>query len=88
MRGPDGKMWYSDFGELIVGSLDPKTGEVKDYPLPVMKEGWPKGTLALSLDSKGNFWIAGMYQVEWYAASASSSLRASRYWRSARQRLE
>jgi streptogramin lyase len=66
MRGPDGKMWYSDFGELFVGSLDPKTGEVKDYPLPVMKEGWPKGTLALSLDSKGNFSIAGMYQAGVY----------------------
>jgi streptogramin lyase len=66
MRGPDGNMWYSDFGALFVGSLDPKTGEVKDYALPVMKPEEPKGTLALSLDNKGNFWIAGMYQAGVY----------------------
>ena len=28
---PDGHAWYSDFGNQIVGELDPKTGKVQDY---------------------------------------------------------
>src|SRR4051794_33520736 len=66
MLGPDGNIWYSDFGALFIGSLDPKTGKVTDFPLPVMKPEEPKGTLALSLDKQGNFWIAGMYQAGVY----------------------
>jgi streptogramin lyase len=66
MLGPDGNFWYSDFGALFVGTLDPKTGKVVDYPLPVMKPEEPKGSLALSLDKQGNFWIAAMYQAGVY----------------------
>jgi virginiamycin B lyase len=66
MLGPDGNIWYSDFGALFIGQLDPKTGKVTDFPLPVMKPEEPKGTLALSLDKQGNFWIAGMYQAGVY----------------------
>jgi streptogramin lyase len=62
----DGNAWYSDFGALFVGMLDPKTGKSVDYPLPVMKPEEPKGSLALSLDKQGNFWIAGMYQAGIY----------------------
>ena len=36
---PDGHAWYSDFGNQMVGELDPKTGKVTDYPLPLLRRG-------------------------------------------------
>jgi streptogramin lyase len=59
---PDGHAWYSDFGSLFVGELDPKTGKVTDYALPVIRPEQPKGTLDLELDPSGNLWISMMYQ--------------------------
>jgi streptogramin lyase len=59
----DGKAWYSDFGSLFIGELDPKTGKVTDYPLPVVRAEQPKGTLDLELDPEGNIWVAMMYQA-------------------------
>jgi streptogramin lyase len=59
---PDGHAWYSDFGSLFVGELDPRTGKVTDYALPVVREEQPKGTLDLELDPSGNLWISMMYQ--------------------------
>jgi streptogramin lyase len=60
---PDGHVWYSDFGAQFVGELDPKTGKVTDYPVPVLKAEQPKGSLDLELDPKGNLWLAMMYQA-------------------------
>jgi virginiamycin B lyase len=59
----DGHPWYSDFGSLFVGELDPKTGKVTDYPLPVVRPEQPKGTLDLQFDPAGNVWVAMMYQA-------------------------
>ena len=58
----DGIVWFTHFGELFLGSLDPKTGKVSEYPLPVIKPGYPIGTLDLETDQAGNLWIAMMYQ--------------------------
>ena len=58
----DGKAWYSDFGSQFMGVLDPKTGKVIDYDIPVVRPEQPKGTLDLQLDRDGNLWIAMMYQ--------------------------
>src|SRR5216684_1445678 len=33
---PDGHAWYSDFGNQMVGELDPKTGQVTDHPLSLL----------------------------------------------------
>jgi virginiamycin B lyase len=57
-----GMVWFTHFGEQFLGKLDPKTGAVSEYPLPVIKEGWPVGTLDLETDKAGNLWIAMMYQ--------------------------
>lgn len=57
-----GHIYYSDFGSQILGELDPATGQVTDYPLPVLKPAEPKGTLALQADKAGNVWTALMYQ--------------------------
>jgi virginiamycin B lyase len=59
---PDGHAWYSDFGNEMVGELDPKTGKVTDYPLSLLKADEPKGSLGLELDPDGNLWVGMSYQ--------------------------
>jgi streptogramin lyase len=58
----EGMVWFTHFGEQFLGKLDPKTGKVAEYPLPVIKPGYPVGTLDLETDKAGNLWIAMMYQ--------------------------
>jgi virginiamycin B lyase len=57
-----GIAWYSDFADQLVGKLDPKTGETTEYPIPVLKPGFPTGSLELQLDKDENPWLAMMYQ--------------------------
>jgi streptogramin lyase len=57
-----GMAWYSDFGEQFIGKVDPKTGKVTEYPIPVLKKGFPTGTLDLQLDKEENLWVSLMYQ--------------------------
>jgi virginiamycin B lyase len=58
----DGTVWYSDFGEMFIGKLNPKTGTVTEYPIPQIKPGFPTGTLDLEPDQDGNLWVGLMYQ--------------------------
>jgi virginiamycin B lyase len=58
----EGGVWYSDFGQMFLGRMDPKTGKVTQYPIPVVKPGWSEGTLDLELDRDGNPWVGVMYQ--------------------------
>jgi streptogramin lyase len=60
---PDGQAWYCDFGAQMVGELNPKTGEVKDYQLPIYRPEQPKGSLDLELDPDGNLWVGMSYQA-------------------------
>ncbi len=57
-----GHVWYSNFVENDLGELDPKTGETRDYPIPVLKPGSPTGSLDLEADADGNLWLAMMFQ--------------------------
>jgi virginiamycin B lyase len=59
----DGIAWYSSFGEQNLGRLDPKTGAVKEYPIPEHKPGYPTGLLGLRDDKAGNLWLGNMYQA-------------------------
>jgi streptogramin lyase len=59
----DGIAWYSSFGEQFVGRLDPKSGEVKEYAIPVHKPDFPKGSLGLRIDRDGYLWLGNMYQA-------------------------
>lgn len=59
---PDGKIWYSDFGSEYLGSLDPKTGKVTQYPYPQFKPGYIGGALELDADPDGYLWLANMFQ--------------------------
>jgi virginiamycin B lyase len=54
----DGIVWYRDFATEIIGSLDPKTGKVVDYPLPGVKEGYAQGEPDMEMDKYGNLWTA------------------------------
>ncbi|HEY2134806.1 MAG TPA: carboxypeptidase regulatory-like domain-containing protein [Xanthobacteraceae bacterium] len=58
----DGIAWFSSFGEQNLGRFDPKTGELKEFPLPKLKEGAPTGLLDLERDRDGNLWLANMFQ--------------------------
>ena len=58
----DGMAWYSNFGEQKFGRLDPKTGKVTEFAVPVLKRGWPTGMLGLRDDKDGNLWFGLMYQ--------------------------
>jgi streptogramin lyase len=58
----DGMIWYNDFGSHVLGMLDPKTGKVVEYPMPITKPGAPLGSLDLVMDKQGNIWMGTMYQ--------------------------
>jgi virginiamycin B lyase len=63
MGDPDGGIYFTYFGDPALGRLDPKTGEVKSYPIPILKETAAKGALSLYHDHDGNFWVSLMYQA-------------------------
>ena len=46
-----GAVWYSNFGEQFLGKLDPKTGNVTEYPMPDPKAKDPH---SLAFDQNGN----------------------------------
>jgi len=51
-----GNIWYSTHRSSFVGRLDPKTGQVKEYHVPVPdKEALP-GTHWIHVDAKGTVW--------------------------------
>jgi virginiamycin B lyase len=58
-----GNIWYSNFVENFLGELDPRTGAHREYPIPVLKPDFPKGTLDLEPDADGNLWLAMMFQT-------------------------
>src|SRR5258708_27027720 len=49
-----GMVWYTDFGEMFIGKLDPKTGALKEYPVPELKAGYPQGLLDIEEDKAGD----------------------------------
>jgi streptogramin lyase len=59
----EGMVWYSNFGEQAVGKLDPRTGTVTEFGVPVTKHGWPTGELGLQSDQDGNLWFGMMFQA-------------------------
>jgi streptogramin lyase len=62
MLDREGTVWYSDFGQMFLGKMDPTTGKVTQYPIPETKKGFPVGTLNLEFDKDDNPWIGVMYQ--------------------------
>lgn len=58
----DGNIWYADFGTHVLGMLDPNTGTVAEYRIPITKPGAPQGSLDLVFDARGDIWLGTMYQ--------------------------
>jgi len=58
----DGIVWFSNFGEQFLGRLDPTTAKVTEYPVPLIRPGFPTGMLDLETDLEGNLWLSLMYQ--------------------------
>ena len=57
-----GTVWYAAFGEQILGKLDPKTGAITEYQVPVLKPAAPKGILGMRFDAEENPWLAMQFQ--------------------------
>jgi virginiamycin B lyase len=51
---PDGMLWWSGQFANRLGRLDPKTGEAKEFPIPI--RGGPHGLIN---DKDGNIWYGG-----------------------------
>ena len=58
----DGKIYFSDFGENLIGELDPTSGKIAEHSYPILRPDYPKGGLDLEQDESGNLWLAMMYQ--------------------------
>jgi virginiamycin B lyase len=58
----NGAVWFSNFGEQSFGKLDPKSGKITEYPVPLVRPGFPTGMLDLETDANGSLWLAMMYQ--------------------------
>jgi len=52
---PDGSIWYTGQRANVIGRLDPRTGAIKEYPLPTPNSG-PHGLVA---DKQGSIWYTG-----------------------------
>lgn len=64
LRDKDGNVWYSDFQNHYISKLDPKTGKVTRYPVPISKPGFPTGGLMITMDKDGNIWEGMMGQAQ------------------------
>ena len=59
-----GNVWFSDFQHHFISKLDPRTGKVTRYPVPVSKPGFPTGSLMITMDKDGNIWEGMMGQAQ------------------------
>jgi streptogramin lyase len=62
----EGIVWYTDYVEGIVGRLDPRTGEIKEFSDPLTKEGYVGGFHDIQLDPDGNLWL-GRHEFNGFA---------------------
>ena len=58
----EGMVWYADFRDPHLGKLNPKTGEVAEYEVPVVKQNMPKGANHIEFDKEGNMWFGRQHQ--------------------------
>jgi streptogramin lyase len=58
----EGIVWFSMFDEQFLGRFDPRALKYAEYPIPVQRPDYPKGTLDLEVDPQGNLWLSHMFQ--------------------------
>lgn len=56
----EGRMWLTEMGGNAIASLDPKTGQVKEYDLP--KNQPTASPYGIALDSHGRVWYTKYYE--------------------------
>src|SRR5262245_24059200 len=59
----EGKVWYTDFGEMFIGKFDTKTLKLVEYPITKFKDKAPVGLLSIEFDREGKIWFDTMYQA-------------------------
>jgi virginiamycin B lyase len=60
-----GNVWYSDFNSQYIGKLDPKTGKVVEYTVPLGRQGQlAQGGLQIDLDKQGRVYFGNMSQMQ------------------------
>jgi streptogramin lyase len=59
----DGMVWYTNFGEMFIGRLDPRTLKQVEYPIKKFKPKAPEGLLSIEFDRDGKIWFDTMYQA-------------------------
>ena len=64
LHDKEGNVWFSDFQHHVISKLDPKTGKVTRYPVPISKPGFPTGSLMITMDKDGNIWEGMMGQAQ------------------------
>ena len=64
--GLDGWVYYNDFNDNVIGKLNPRTGETREYRYPYMGEKGsftPIGNRTMVHDGKGKFYIGTQNQL-------------------------
>ena len=60
-----GNVWYSDFTSQFIGKLDPKTGKIVEYPVPLNRMGTiAQGGLQIAFDREGRVYFGNMSQMQ------------------------
>ncbi|HZP33724.1 MAG TPA: carboxypeptidase regulatory-like domain-containing protein [Candidatus Acidoferrales bacterium] len=60
-----GTIWYSDFDSQFLGKVDPKTGKVTEYPVPLARTGpYAQGGLQIAFDKQGRVYFGNMSQMQ------------------------
>ena len=60
-----GNIWYSDFTSQFIGKLDPRTGKVVEYPVPLARTGpYAQGGLQIAFDREGRVYSGNMSQMQ------------------------
>jgi virginiamycin B lyase len=62
----EGMVWYTDYIEGILGRLNPRTGEIKEWTNPLEKPGIAGGFHDIQLDREGNPWM-GRHEFNGFA---------------------
>jgi streptogramin lyase len=61
----EGNIWYSDFNSQFLGKLDPRTGNVVEYPVPLNRSGQiAQGGLQIAFDKEGRVYYGNMSQMQ------------------------
>ena len=58
----EGMVWYTDFSSPYIGRLNPRTVEIREWRMPVLKPGFPEGSNEVEFDSAGNPWVGRVFQ--------------------------